>query len=119
MLIKFSCDSTGSFTMLGEDALALVNLMKDKKQVEGILRGQDIDHALNQLRQRLRSRDTTPGQDTVASTEAGNGANGDEEEDEEPVDLAVRAVPLIEMLEAASASFRAGDKDSYVIWKPE
>ncbi len=119
MLIKFSSDSTGSFTMLGEDALTLVNLMKGKKQEEGVLRGKDIDHALNQLRQRLRSRDTTPDQDSVASTEAGNDANGDEEEDEEPVDLAVRAVPLIEMLEAAAAGFRAGDEDSYVIWKPE
>jgi hypothetical protein len=35
------------------------------------------------------------------------------------VDLSIRAIPLIEMLEAASLQVREGDPDTYVMWQPE
>ena len=114
MLIKFSSNAAGSFTMLGQVALALIKMMTNEARQEGALKGSDIDAALNRLRKRVQQ----PGA-TAAPTglEAGNKA--DEEEDEEPVDLSARAFPLIEMLEAASAQASGDNRDVYVMWQPE
>jgi hypothetical protein len=110
MLIKFSSNAAGSFTTFGEVAQALTRAMTGTGSQEGAIRGGNIDGALASLRMRVQRQDT---RNDSATADTGD------DDGEEVVDLSVRAVPLIEMLEAASAKARAGDPDTYVMWHPE
>lgn len=92
MLITFQCKSYANITMFGDVAIAMIRLMGHSGNVPGAILAEDIPAALTKLEQGLKAA-TANEQDTQKP---------DPDESEVPISLATRAVPLIEMLKAAS-----------------
>ena len=102
MLITFKTESYANITMFGDVAVALLKLMGHSGTVPGALRPEDIPNALERLK---------------AGVAANPNANldpqdkKDDDEDDRPhVSLANRALPLIELLEAAAKD------NKHVMW---
>ena len=97
MIVQFNTD-TGRISMHGEPAVQLLKLMGHSGSVPGAIRAEDLPASLQALRKGLE----TAG-DTATPTEepAPDADEEDEEERAPPVSLRTRAVPLLEMLEAA------------------
>ena len=110
MLIKFSSNAAGGFSMFGDDAMALIRFMTGTAQHEGALHGQAISDSLRRLQAGVKARKPS---ETVAPDDP------DDDENEERVRVSARATPLLEMLEKAAAEVRAGDPETYVMWQPE
>lgn len=92
MLITFSTRARyPDITMLGDTALHLISLMGKRMTVSGTVAYEDISDVLERLRLRL--------EDEV--DDADDSLDEDGEGQEEKVPISVRAVPIIEMLEAA------------------
>jgi hypothetical protein len=91
MLITFKCKYYANITMFGDVALALLKLMGHSGTVPGAILAEDIPAALAKLEQGLQ---------TVAQPDQAIKQNNHDER-EEPISLAKRAIPLIEMLKAA------------------
>ena len=93
MLVKFK--TTASYpeiTMFGDVALKLLEMMGRRGTVPSAIGAEDIPEALQSLREGIAAADAAL-EDQPPSDE--------EEGDERPVSLHNRAVPLIELLEAA------------------
>ena len=91
MLITFRTDAYADITMFGDVALSLLKLMGHSAAVPGAILAADVPAAL----QRLRAG--------VATAAPESGAAGDDAA-EQLVSLSHRALPLIELLEAAAAA---------------
>ncbi len=94
MLVTFKTTAYADITMFGDAAEALLKLMGQSGNIPGAIMGDQVADALANLKQALADRPA----DDVAET-----SEGDEEQSNK-VALATRAVPLIELLEAAAAS---------------
>lgn len=92
MLITFRTDAYADITMFGDVALSLLKLMGHSATVPGAILAADVPAAL----QRLRAG--------VASAAPEAGAAADDDNEEPPVSLSHRALPLIRLLEAAAAA---------------
>jgi hypothetical protein len=104
MLIRFSSVETGSITMFGDVALQLIHALGVSNAIPGAIRAQDIPAAVRHLREELRTH-ASPGGVSVTDGHDGN--------DREPeIALETRAVPLIDLLERASAA------NVPVMWEP-
>jgi uncharacterized protein DUF1840 len=100
MLIQFD-SKVGRITMFGDVAVTLLKLMGHSGTVPGAILPADIPEALNRLRHGVASYVDPPPQ-----------AKTREEWDEEPpVPLSRRAVPLVQLLEEAA------QEDAPVLWK--
>lgn len=93
MLITFRSSAYADITMFGEVAIQLLKLMGHSGTIPGALMPQDIPVALAQLKSaiaRLEREQSTqqPGWD-------------DDDDEPPPVALSHRALPLIELLQAA------------------
>lgn len=100
MLVTFRTPVYSDITMFGDIALALIERMGHSATVPGALAAEDVPAALDRLR-------------TSIATErhlAGPRQEPGADDDEDRVSLAHRALPLIELLEAA---LRA---NAYVMW---
>jgi hypothetical protein len=95
MLITFHSKCYGDITMFGNVAKNLLSLMGHSGTVPGAILADDVPAALARLQQGLRQ---TPS----GTSEDQDGASNAQDEDDEPVDLAKRAFPLIEMLKSAT-----------------
>jgi len=107
MLVTFSTKVSADITMFGEVAVELLKLMGQTGGVPGALLGPDIAPALDRLKQAAA---------TVGSRPSGNApVEADEKDDDRSaapmVSLRQRAVPLIQLLEAASR------KNADVTWR--
>lgn len=102
MLITFRSPAHGDITMFGDVALELIRLMGHSGTVPGALAPEDVNGALERLRAALRSGKGAQPTPSAAEEET--------EQEEVPVPLLHRALPLIELLEAA---VRHGE---YVMW---
>ncbi|MBA2656330.1 MAG: DUF1840 domain-containing protein [Tatlockia sp.] len=89
MLVTFSCQEYENITMFGDIAKQLLILMGHSGTIPGALSAEEIPQALSDLKNRLKKAKTIT-----------NEAQNDEED--APISLAHRAIPLIGMLEAAS-----------------
>lgn len=99
MLIKFY-SKVGSFTMFGDIAKKLIEMMGHSGAVPGAVRASDLSDA----RQRLESA-------VSAAGSAPSESEADEDDDEKPpVTLRQRAYPLIDLLK------RAEEEDCDVLW---
>jgi len=98
MIVKFSTRA-GALTMHGDAAVALLRAMGHSGTVPGAILAAELPGALASLRRSLELQaEAAPVVDDL-SEEA-----GDEDEDRQPpVTLAMRAVPLIDMIETAIA----------------
>ena len=93
MLVKFKTTARyPEITMFGEVALKLLEMMGRRGTVPSAISAEDIPQALEALRAAIAAADAAR-EDLPAQEE--------EEGEERPVSMHNRAVPLIEMLEAA------------------
>jgi len=114
MLIKFQSEGAAPFEMLRENALMLVALMGQGERVEGAISGAAIAAAQASLEAGLaRLEAEVKNRQDAAEATIGEAEDEAEDEDEEPpVNLRIRAVPLKELLE------HAAQNNSYVMWRP-
>ncbi|WP_127474796.1 DUF1840 domain-containing protein [Sulfurivermis fontis] len=94
MLVTFHSRAYADITLFGDVAKTLLKMMGHSGTVPGALLAEDIPAALTRLRAALAAKQQAHDED-----------KGDEEEDEEkeakpPLD--VRALPLVELLEASA-----------------
>lgn len=95
MLVHFRTEAYADITMFGDIAVKLLKLMGHSGTVPGAIKADDVPAALEKLREGLGAHgaEPQPAPDLTA-----------EEERQEPlVNLATRAFPLVELLEAAAA----------------
>lgn len=105
MLVRFSSVKTESITMFGNDALQLIAMLGASSALPGAIGAADIPAAIKHLRQQLQIHQA---RDAMVVKQA----DADNESDRDPpVNLAVRAGPLLDILERASAG------DAPVMWE--
>jgi hypothetical protein len=92
MLVTFTTSAYADITMFGDVALNMLKLMGHSATVPGALLADDIPAALQKLEAAVEADQQSPA--PVQSAE--------EDDGEAPVSLAHRALPLIELLKAAT-----------------
>jgi len=90
MLITFKTSAYANITMFGDVGLKLLEMMNFGKAVPGAITAEDVPQALVNLQQGLA---TIPQQAEAA---------GAEDDDQPSTSLHTRAVPLLELLKAAT-----------------
>lgn len=98
MIVTFTTKNYADITMFGNVALALLKMMGHSTKVPGAILAADVPAALSRLKAGIGAQKDLPPDD-------------DSDEEEPVVSMAHRALPLIELLEAAS---KAGNN---VMWK--
>ena len=99
MLITFKTRAYANITMFGDVGRQMLGMMAFGTSVPGAINAEDVPQALENLEQAL---DKLPEQVEPA---------GDAEDDQPAVSLHTRAVPLVELLQAAVAD------ETYVRWE--
>lgn len=93
MLVKFETNAYATITMFEDVAINLLKLMGQSGHIPGAIRPDDIPAALKSLRNGISATQASSAQETMPTSSDG----------EEPaIGLDTRAVPLIELLEAAA-----------------
>ena len=98
MLVTFTTKTYPDITMFGNIALTLLKMMGHSSKVPGAILAADVPRALGRLQAALDKAQEPPPEE-------------DDDEDEPRVSLAHRALPLIELLEAAI------EADANVMWR--
>ena len=98
MLVTFKTTAYANITMFGDAATTLLKLMGQSGNIPGAILGNDVAEALASLKKALAEQ-PEPAEDTPADS-----CSEDDDDKTNRVALATRAVPLIELLEAAAAS---------------
>lgn len=101
MLVTFTTNAYADITMFGDVALTLLKMMGHSGTVPGAILAEDVPAALDRLKREVGALDDVP---VPRDSDARN-------DDEPPVSLKHRALPLIELL--AAAAKRKND----VMWK--
>lgn len=113
MLVTFKTNAHGDITMFDTAARPLLKLAGLSGNVPGALMAEDVGPALDTLRAALEADPSTDTVEPAAPGSSGAGAIGpdgraghpDVDDDAlEPVALSSRAVPLLQLLEAAQAA---------------
>lgn len=99
MLVKFSIPSGTSVSMFEKDALALIKMMNYTGTIPSAIADEDVHVALSVLKANLAEQDAEPA--------------ADDEMEQMPLTINVRAYPLIELLEQAIKKHKA------VMWEHE
>jgi hypothetical protein len=102
MLITFKTRAYADVTMFGEVALKLIKLMGRRETVPSAIEPEDIPQALKMLRVGIAADDAAAKEDD---------AEDSDDETEELVSAHNRALPLIELLQAAH------EKNVPVMWE--
>ena len=97
MLVTFSCKAYADITMFGDVAVSLLKMMGHSGTVPGALAAEEVTPALERLRIALAGQT----QDEAVTRD---------DDDEPPVSLAHRAMPLMALLEAAQQAH------THVLW---
>lgn len=87
MLVTFSCPAHADITMFGDMAVSFIKIMGHSGTIPGALSAEDIPAALMRLE--------------TAAEQSAEQQDGEDENDEPPVSLSHRALPLMELLRAA------------------
>ena len=95
MLVTFKTKEHAGVTMFGKIAMDMVKMMGHSPNVPGAILAEDIPAALNRLEANIETRKDSP---------PPRNETMDEEDDEPPVSIAHRAMPLIDLLKAAAAA---------------
>ena len=104
MLVTFKTEAYASITMFGDVAVALLKLMGHSGTVPGALMPEDIPDALERLKAGVAANPN-------AALDPQGDKSDDDDEDGAHVSLANRALPLIELLQAAMADRK------HVMWE--
>jgi len=97
MIVTFTTKTYPDIMMFGNIALTLLKMMGHSTKVPGAILAADVPDALGRLKKAIDALEEPPPED--------------DDEDGPAVSLAHRALPLIELLEAATAA------DANVMWK--
>jgi hypothetical protein len=100
MLVTFRTKAHADMMMFGDIAVHLLKLMGHSGTVPSALVADDVPAALNRLKNAMKAHKAEALEAVDTTDEAED--NGDAKE--RPIDLAHRAFPLIELLEAAAAA---------------
>lgn len=93
MLITFKTEAHAGITMFGKIALDMVKMMGHTPTVPGAILAGDIPEALRRLEAGIKAgKGSLPGDNEV------------DDEDDPPIDIVHRALPLIDLLKAAAAA---------------
>ncbi|HEY5808324.1 MAG TPA: DUF1840 domain-containing protein [Povalibacter sp.] len=117
MLVTFRSTATDSITMFGETAQQLLGLMGASGRVPGAFTAADVPAALQRLQagiEHLKSQPHAAESQATAAPPADNEdapTDAEDEDQEPPVQIAVRAIPLIGLLKRAAAA------DAEVSWE--
>ncbi|PSW59487.1 DUF1840 domain-containing protein [Photobacterium kishitanii] len=106
MLVTFSSKDHGNITMFGDMAQSLITMMGFTTKIPGAIRAEDVASALVNLEKNIELA-----QQQQISHQDKQQAIDDEDEKEPEIGIAVRAVPLIDLLKSAIAA------KSYVMWE--
>ena len=98
MLITFKTSAYANITMFGDVGLNMLEMIAFGTAIPGAINAEDVPRALDNLKLAL---DKMPEQVEAA---------GDADADQPAVSLHTRAVPLVELLQAAAA------EETYVRW---
>ncbi|STX29002.1 Domain of uncharacterised function (DUF1840) [Legionella beliardensis] len=98
MLVTFTCESYGKLIFFGNVARHLIKLMGHSDNIPGAIKAEEVEQALNNLLAGLNQTNK-------------NAPLPRDKEDEPPISLATRAVPLIDMLKSAQKH------QSDIIWQ--
>ena len=93
MLITFHSKAYADITLFGDVAVRLLSMMGHSGTVPGALRAEDVPQALEALQRQLAT--------AAAASGAGARAN-DRPDDDPPVSIAHRGLPLVKLLQAAA-----------------
>lgn len=99
MLITFKTRAYANITMLGDDGRKMLEMMAFGTSVPGAINAQDVPAALGNLKMALEK---IPQQADPA---------GDTDDEQPAIGLHTRAVPLVELLQAAI------EDETYVRWE--
>ncbi|MFT4671203.1 MAG: hypothetical protein ACI945_000538 [Pseudohongiellaceae bacterium] len=110
MFIKFESNGSAPFVMPSGIAQQLVSMMGQGKEIEGSISGPTILDAISKLERALVQQSTA--EEPQLLNKKGEESR-DDDEAEQPLRTSARAVPLMEMLQAAKQA------DSFVMWRPE
>lgn len=102
MLVTFTTKAYADITMFGDVAVTLLRMMGHSGTVPGAVVAADVPAALDRLQRAL---------DADKGAQARPPAAAADDEDEPPVSLGHRALPLLELLAAAA------DRKADVMWK--
>ena len=91
MLVTFKTKYYSDITMFGDVALALLRMMEHSPTVPGALLAEEVPQALARLKKALQSAKAVP-------------PMVDQDQQEPPVSITHRALPLIELLAAAASN---------------
>ncbi|MEE9332555.1 MAG: DUF1840 domain-containing protein [Granulosicoccaceae bacterium] len=100
MLVTFKTDSYANIVMFGDAAETLLKMLGQSGNVPGAIMADAVPQALADLQSALKMEEATKATDTSTA----NDTNPDDEDHANKIALATRAVPLIELLEAAVKS---------------
>jgi hypothetical protein len=106
MLVTFRTKAYADITMFGDVAVTLIKLMGHSGAVPGAIMPEDIPAALAKLETAVEEHAETP----LDPTPSGSQAARQDGKEGQHVSLAHRALPLIELLNAAAAD------NAYVMW---
>lgn len=96
MLVTFETEAYANITMFGEVAVTLIKLMGHSGGVPGALLAEDVPAAAQRLKKAVAEHPDEPLDPTTTT--------GNPDEGEPHVSLANRALPLIQLLEAAATA---------------
>jgi Domain of unknown function (DUF1840) len=102
MLVKFTSPAHSDFTMFANVAVHLLKMMGQSGAIPGGISAEDVPVVLEHIQELVK------GEKDVVAEDSSNDS-GDKEEDE-LVNIELRAFPLIEMLKAAA------EEKSHVMW---
>ncbi len=106
MLVTFKTQYYSNITLFGNIALTFVKIMGHSGTVPGAIRAEDVPAALKRLSKAVEDEPNASPLTPPSSTD-----NEDDEDNEPVVSLRHRALPLIELLQAAVES------ESNVMWE--
>ena len=95
MLVTFSTPAYADITMFGDVAVHMLKLMGHSETVPGAILAEDVQASLERLQAAIEAEQQLPEPEKSGDEE-------DEEDDEPVVSLSHRALPLLELLEAAA-----------------
>lgn len=100
MLVTFTCKAYADITMFGDIAKKFIKYMGYSGNIPSAIKAEDVPEALHKLRSKL-------------AIETKEGENPNDKNNEDYVSTNKRALPLLELLEAAA------EQNVNVMWKSD
>ena len=106
MIVTFRSKAHADIIMFGDIAISLLKLMGHSGTVPSALLAEDVPSALERLRTAIAAHKATVEDeaDSIQDDDDNDDDNDDDDDDERTVNLAHRALPLIELLEASATA---------------